>query len=162
MFHNSTERKRQFSTKLASNTQPSSSYSKANDMQPILCMSEFVYTLWCLCLCVFVLTNRYHNGLILNAPKEFCVFFLPPVTNYKLKSQFSSTILIPILGFFFLRKLSDRVYVYNIRTHFTNHSFVRGAACLIFLLLSLVSFHCFFLSTQFGFAGLNTEGNFPL
>lgn len=61
-------------------------------MLPILCMCEFVYTLWC--LCVSILTNRYHNDLILNAPRGVVRV---SVTNYQLKSQFSSTILIPIL-----------------------------------------------------------------
>lgn len=120
-------------------------------MLPILCMCEFVYTLWC--LCVSMLTNRYHNDLILNAPRGVVRV---SVTNYKLKSQFSSTILIPI----FFRESFPTVFMFTIFEHTLPITALFVAACLIFLLLSLVSFHCFFL--QFGFAGLNTEGNFPL
>lgn len=117
-------------------------------MLPILCMCEFVYTLWC--LCVSILTNRYHNDLILNAPRGVVRV---SVTNYQLKSQFSSTILIPIL----LRKLSDRVYVYNIRTHFTNHSFVRGRMLSIFAAQSRI-FPLFFFTIWF--CGFEHGGKF--
>lgn len=114
-----------------------------------MCMFESVYTLWCLCVFFLLLTNRYHNDVILNAPKEFLRCSL---TKLRTKITIFSTILIPIL----LWKLSDRVF-FLVCLQYSN---TLNQSQFRLWLLSLVSFHCVLF--PFGFAGLNTEGNFPL